>query len=110
MSDELQIEDIRAGQGPAARPGQQLVVHYTGWLADGTRFDSSHERGKPLRFRLGAAEVILGWDDGLVGMQVGGLRRLTVPPKLAYGRRGRPGVIPRSATLRFEVELLALEA
>lgn len=108
MSEELQIDDLKAGRGPAARPGQRITVHYSGWLEDGTRFDSSHERGKPFSFRLGAAEVILGWDDGLVGMQVGGLRRLRVPPKLAYGRRGRPG-IPRNATLQFEVELLAIE-
>lgn len=109
MSEHLQIDDLKPGQGLAARSGQRITVHYSGWLEDGTRFDSSHERDKPFTFRLGAAEVILGWDDGLVGMQVGGVRRLRIGPKLAYGRRGRPG-IPRNATLQFEVELLAIEA
>ena len=109
MSDGLKIDELVVGDGPAARSGQRVSVHYTGWLTDGTKFDSSHDRGQPFTFRLGASEVILGWDDGIVGMQVGGKRRLTVPPDLAYGRRGMRGVIPPNATLVFEVELLAIE-
>ena len=109
MSEKLQIDDITPGSGAPAQRGQQVSVHYTGWLQDGTKFDSSHDRGAPFRFKLGAGEVILGWDDGVVGMQVGGKRRLTIAPELAYGRRGRRGVIPPNATLTFEVELLAAE-
>jgi FKBP-type peptidyl-prolyl cis-trans isomerase len=109
MSEGLRIEELAPGAGPGARRGQTVEVHYTGWLSDGTKFDSSHDRGKPFRFRLGASEVILGWDDGLVGMPVGSKRRLTIPPDLAYGRRGRRGVIPGNATLVFEIELLAAE-
>ena len=107
MSDALKIDELVVGDGPPVRRGQRVDVHYTGWLTDGTKFDSSHDRGKPFSFKLGAGEVILGWDDGVVGMQVGGKRRLTVPPDLAYGRRGRRGVIPPNATLVFEVDLLA---
>ena len=109
MSDGLQLDEIVIGDGPAARSGQRVSVHYTGWLTDGTKFDSSHDRGQPFGFRLGASEVILGWDDGIVGMQVGGKRRLTIPPDLAYGRRGMRGVIPPNATLVFEVDLLAVQ-
>ena len=109
MTDGLQISELVVGDGPAASRGQRVSVHYTGWLADGAKFDSSHDRGKPFHFKLGAGEVILGWDDGVVGMQVGGKRRLTIAPELAYGRRGRRGVIPPNATLTFEVELLAAE-
>ncbi|HEY0136917.1 MAG TPA: FKBP-type peptidyl-prolyl cis-trans isomerase [Nannocystis sp.] len=108
MSEELQIDDLVPGTGPAVRSGQRVSVHYTGWLADGTKFDSSYDRNRPFAFKLGASEVILGWEDGIVGMQVGGKRRLTVPPNLAYGRRGMRGVIPPNATLVFEVELLAI--
>lgn len=109
MSDGLQIDELVVGDGPAARSGQRVSVHYTGWLTDGTKFDSSHDRGQPFSFRLGASEVILGWDDGIVGMQVGGKRRLTIPPDLGYGRRGKRGVIPPNATLVFEVDLLGLQ-
>lgn len=109
MSAALAVEELAPGTGEGARRGQTAVVHYTGWLTDGTRFDSSLDRDKPLRFRIGAGEVILGWDDGVVGMRVGAKRRLTIPPDLAYGRRGRRGVIPGNATLVFELELLALE-
>ncbi len=109
MSEGLQIDELAAGAGPAAARGQKVSVHYTGWLTDGKKFDSSHDRGQPFRFTLGAGEVILGWDDGVLGMQVGGKRRLTVPPDLGYGRRGTRGVIPPNATLVFEVELLGLD-
>lgn len=108
MSEGVQIDDLTVGTGAAAVRGQKVAVHYTGWLTDGTKFDSSHDRGQPFRFTLGAGEVILGWDDGVVGMQVGGKRRLTVPPSSAYGRRGVRGVIPPNATLVFEVELHAV--
>lgn len=109
MSDGVQIDELALGDGPAARGGQRVSVHYIGWLTDGTKFDSSHDRGQPFGFRLGAGEVILGWDDGIVGMQVGGKRRLTIPPNLAYGRRGMRGVIPPNATLVFEVDLVAVQ-
>lgn len=107
MSETLQIDDLTPGAGAPATRGQQVSVHYTGWLQDGTKFDSSHDRGTPFRFRLGGGEVIAGWDDGVVGMLPGGKRRLTIPPDLAYGRRGVRGVIPPNATLVFEVELLS---
>lgn len=107
MSEKLQIEDITPGTGAPAQRGQRVSVHYTGWLQDGTKFDSSLDRGKPFNFRLGAGEVITGWDDGVVGMMPGGKRRLTIPPDLAYGRRGVSGVIPGNTTLVFEVELLS---
>jgi FKBP-type peptidyl-prolyl cis-trans isomerase len=107
MSETLQIDDITPGAGAPAQRGQQVSVHYTGWLQDGTKFDSSHDRGTPFNFRLGAGEVIAGWDDGVVGMLPGGKRRLTIPPDLAYGRRGVRNVIPPNATLVFEVDLLS---
>ncbi len=104
----LQIEDLTMGQGPAAAAGQTVSVHYTGWLADGRQFDSSRDRDEPFDFPLGRGYVIPGWDEGVQGMQVGGVRRLTIPPQLAYGTRGAGGVIPPNATLVFEVELLAI--
>lgn len=104
----LQIEDLTMGQGPAAAAGQTVSVHYTGWLADGRQFDSSRDRDEPFDFPLGRGYVIPGWDEGVQGMQVGGVRRLTIPPQLAYGARGAGGVIPPNATLVFEVELLAI--
>ncbi|MBL9105826.1 MAG: FKBP-type peptidyl-prolyl cis-trans isomerase [Myxococcales bacterium] len=107
MTDALKIDELQPGKGEPARRGHQVSVHYTGWLQDGTKFDSSHDRGTPFSFKLGAGEVILGWDDGVVGMQPGGKRRLTIPPDLGYGRRGVRGVIPPNATLVFEVELLS---
>ena len=102
----LQFEDKRTGAGAKARSGQSVVVHYTGWLTDGRKFDSSRDRNQPFAFGLGAGQVIAGWDEGVEGMQVGGLRRLTIPPQLGYGEFGAGGVIPPNATLVFEVELL----
>ena len=102
------IEDLHEGDGANAKAGDVLSVHYVGTLHDGTRFDSSHERGEPFAFRLGEGNVIVGWDQGLLGMRVGGKRRLTIPADEGYGAAGAPGVIPPDATLIFEVELLAI--
>lgn len=104
----LKIEDLRAGDGAEARPGQQVSVHYVGTLADGKKFDSSRDRGQPFAFKLGAGQVIQGWDQGVAGMKIGGLRKLTIPPELGYGPDGYPGAIPPNATLLFEVELIAV--
>ena len=104
----LQIEDLREGNGPEARPGQTVSVHYVGTLTDGKKFDSSRDRGKPFIFPLGGGKVIKGWDQGVAGMKVGGLRKLTVPPHLGYGDRGFPGAIPPNSTLVFEVELISV--
>ena len=105
---ELIIEDLVVGNGATAQAGHSVVVHYTGWLTSGQKFDSSVDRNDPFDFRLGAGQVIPGWDQGVAGMQVGGKRKLTIPPNLAYGARGAGGVIPPNATLVFEVELLAV--
>lgn len=102
----LVFEDINVGGGKTAVAGTQVSVHYTGWLTDGAKFDSSKDRGDPFSFALGAGQVIRGWDEGVQGMQVGGVRKLTIPPQLGYGTRGAGGVIPPDATLVFEVELL----
>jgi FKBP-type peptidyl-prolyl cis-trans isomerase FkpA len=108
----LQYEDTVNGQGDEARAGQNVTVHYTGWLYDngrpGAKFDSSKDRNDPFAFPLGAGMVIRGWDEGVQGMKVGGTRRLVIPPQLGYGARGAGGVIPPNATLLFEVELLAV--
>lgn len=104
----LQIEEISVGEGAVAEAGQIVSVHYTGWLVDGSKFDSSRDRNDPFSFPLGGRRVIAGWDEGVAGMRVGGVRKLTIPPQLGYGARGAGGVIPPNATLVFEVELLAL--
>jgi FKBP-type peptidyl-prolyl cis-trans isomerase len=105
----LQIEDIQVGTGAEATKGAMVDVHYTGWLTNGSKFDSSLDRGQPFSFALGGGMVIQGWDQGVVGMKVGGKRKLTIPPELGYGARGAGGVIPPNATLVFEVELLAVK-
>lgn len=102
---ELKIEEMTEGDGQAAKEGDTVSVHYTGWLTDGTEFDSSHKRNQPFEFKLGAGQVIPGWDKGIQGMKVGGKRKLTIPPAMAYGERGA-GPIPPNSTLVFEVELL----
>ena len=99
-------EDLLVGKGAAAESGQDIVVHYVGWLENGQQFDSSRARRDPLDFALGAGDVIKGWDEGIAGMKVGGKRKLTIPAELAYGDQGCGGVIPPQATLIFEVELL----
>jgi FKBP-type peptidyl-prolyl cis-trans isomerase len=104
----LQIVEIEAGTGPEARSGQEVTVHYTGWLTNGTKFDSSRARGDPFKFSLGRGQVIRGWDEGVAGMKVGGRRRLVIPPDLGYGSRGAGGAIPGGATLLFNVELLGV--
>src|SRR5437016_11883752 len=96
------------GTGDAAKMGATVSVHYTGWLTDGKKFDSSKDRGQPFKFPLGRGQVIRGWDDGVQGMKVGGKRKLTIPPELGYGAQGAGGVIPPTATLVFEVELLGV--
>ena len=101
-------EDIVVGRGAIAGSGDDIVVHYVGWLVDGQQFDSSRARRDPLDFALGAGDVIKGWDQGIEGMKVGGKRRLTIPSDLAYGEHGCGGVIPPGATLVFEVELLEI--
>lgn len=108
-ADGLEYWDIKAGTGATATAGQTVKVHYTGWLTTGKKFDSSVDSGKPFSFTLGAGEVIKGWDEGVAGMKVGGKRQLRIPPDLAYGERGYPGVIPASATLIFDVELLGVQ-
>ena len=104
----LVIEDISVGGGEEATTGRTVSVHYTGWLTNGTQFDSSKDRAEAFDFPLGGQHVIAGWDEGVVGMRVGGIRKLTIPPQLGYGARGAGGVIPPNATLIFEVELLDL--
>jgi FKBP-type peptidyl-prolyl cis-trans isomerase FkpA len=109
-STGLQYEDTQAGTGAEAQAGQQVHVHYTGWLykdgQQGAKFDSSRDRNDPFAFSLGAGMVIKGWDEGVAGMKVGGKRTLIIPPQLGYGARGAGGVIPPNATLKFDVELL----
>ncbi len=108
----LQYEDTTIGEGEQATPGQQVQVHYTGWLyqngQQGAKFDSSRDRNDPFAFSLGAGMVIRGWDEGVAGMKIGGKRTLIIPPELGYGARGAGGAIPPNATLKFDVELLGV--
>jgi len=106
MPDGLRYTDDQVGTGTEAQAGKTVSVHYTGWLLDGTKFDSSKDRNQPFSFPLGRGQVIKGWDEGVAGMKVGGKRTLVIPPDLGYGARGAGGVIPPNATLKFEVELL----
>jgi rhodanese-related sulfurtransferase len=109
QATELQIKELAAGQGAVAKTGDTVSVHYSGWLLDGTKFDSSIDRNAPFEFKLGAGKVIKGWEQGVTGMQVGARRELIIPPELAYGKRAvGGGLIPANSTLRFEVELLAI--
>ena len=105
---KLKITDLKVGKGAAAKTGQTVTVNYTGWLMDGTKFDSSLDRNQPFAFPLGAGKVIPGWDQGVVGMKVGGKRELIIPPQLGYGSQGAGGVIPPDATLKFDIELLSV--
>ena len=104
----MKKEDLKVGTGAVAEAGKRVAVHYTGWLTNGTKFDSSKDHGQPFTFQLGAGQVIKGWDQGVAGMKVGGVRKLTIPPSLGYGGEGAGGVIPPGATLVFEVELLGV--
>jgi FKBP-type peptidyl-prolyl cis-trans isomerase FkpA len=105
----MQVEIITPGNGATPKRGETVTVHYTGWLTDGTKFDSSVDRDEPFSFVLGAGQVIAGWDRGVAGMRIGDKVRLTIPPELAYGVGGYPGAIPPNATLIFEVELLKID-
>ena len=105
----LVYEDTVVGEGAEAKAGHQVSVHYTGWLTDGSKFDSSKDRNDPFEFSLGMRQVIGGWDEGVQGMKIGGTRKLTIPPQLGYGARGAGGVIPPNATLVFDVELVAVK-
>lgn len=108
MESGLYVQTLKAGDGAIVRPGQTVRVHYTGWLPDGTKFDSSRDRGEPLSIPIGMGRVIEGWDQGIVGMAVGERRRLVIPPELGYGSAGAGGVIPPDATLIFDIELLGI--
>ena len=109
MTDSgLKYDDLVVGDGAEAQAGQRVSVHYTGWLTDGSKFDSSVDRNDPFQFALGKGMVIRGWDEGVQGMKVGGKRKLTIPPQLGYGAQGAGGVIPPNATLVFDVELLEI--
>ncbi len=106
---DLIIEDLNIGQGDTCKAGDYVSMHYTGWLTNGKKFDSSVDRNDPFDFQLGVGQVIPGWDQGVDGMQVGGKRKLTIPSALAYGEMGAGGIIPPNATLVFDVELLAIK-
>jgi peptidylprolyl isomerase len=104
----LSMEDLKVGNGTEAKAGKTVSVHYVGTLTSGKKFDSSRDRGSPFEFKLGAGQVIKGWDEGVAGMKIGGLRKLTIPPEMGYGKGGFPPVIPPDSTLVFEVELLGV--
>ena len=104
----IKIEELHTGTGPEAKAGDILKMHYSGTLENGNKFDSSYDRGTPFEFKLGAGQVIRGWDEGIAGMRVGGKRKLVIPYDMAYGAQGRPPVIPAKATLVFEVELVEI--
>src|SRR5512140_386679 len=108
MFRAMNVVKITTGAGAAPKQGETVTVHYTGWLTDGSKFDSSVDRDEPFSFVLGTGQVIQGWDQGVAGMRVGDKARLTIPPELAYGEQGYPGAIPPRATLVFEVELLSI--
>jgi FKBP-type peptidyl-prolyl cis-trans isomerase len=108
-ADGLVITVLKPGSGPVAKAGDQVHVHYVGTLMDGTKFDSSRDRGSPFTFELGQGQVIKGWERGVLGMHVGEVRKLVIPPHLGYGERGHPPVIPAAATLVFEVELMGID-
>jgi FKBP-type peptidyl-prolyl cis-trans isomerase FkpA len=105
----MKVEKLVSGTGASPKKGQTVNVHYTGWLMDGTKFDSSRDRNDPFSFALGTGQVIAGWDEGVAGMKVGDKVKLTIPPEKAYGPNGYPGAIPPNATLVFEVELLSID-
>src|SRR5258708_19935652 len=106
----MQIEKINSGNGPAPKTGDTVTVHYTGWLTDGVKFDSSVDRNDPFAFVLGTGQVIRGWDEGVATMKVGDKAKFTIPPELAYGREGYPGPIPPNAPLIFYVDLLSIHS
>jgi peptidylprolyl isomerase len=109
-SSGLQYQDLQVGNGPTPRNGQMVTVHYTGWLTNGQKFDSSRDRAQPFQFKLGAGQVIKGWDEGVATMKIGGRRKLVIPPQLGYGPSGTPGgPIPPNATLIFDVQLLGAQ-
>lgn len=108
QATELVIEDVVEGDGDVVKSGDTVEMHYTGWLLDGTKFDSSIDRGQPFETVIGVGQVIKGWDEGVPGMRVGGTRKLTIPPNMAYGARGAGDIIPPNATLVFEIELLSI--
>lgn len=105
----INIEIMTEGKGNSPKQGQMVTVHYTGWLTDSTKFDSSVDRGQPFKFQLGVGQVIQGWDEGVATMKLGGKSKFTIPPDLGYGAQGAGGVIPPNATLIFEVELLGIQ-
>jgi len=107
-SGAIYWRDLKEGEGPTARDGSLLTIHYVGWLTDGVEFDSSREAKEPVTFRMGQRQVIRGWEDGIRGMRAGGVRQLVIPARQAYGGRGLPGRVPPGATLVFEVELLSI--
>lgn len=109
IMEKLKIEDIKIGTGSEVKSGDTVSIHYSGTLENGTKFDSSYDRGTPFETRIGVGQVIKGWDEGVVGMKVGGKRKLTIPPELGYGATGAGNVIPPNSTLIFEVELISIK-